>query len=87
MFRWKNMQKHVDGHINHYDTCHQYNMFGRPHSGLISDIRALYNKNPWEKIQIDCVDPWTVNVAIMGSTGEIVKFTFHTVTIVDCCTN
>ena len=84
-FRWNHMRKHVDEHVKTCDQCQRYKIVGRPNYGLIPNTGALRNKNPWEKIQVDCAGPWKVNVS--SATGEKVTFSFHIVTIADCCTN
>jgi hypothetical protein len=86
-FGWTNIRKHVDKCVKTCKECQRYKIVGRPHYGFIPGTGALRDNNPWEKIQIDCASPWKVNVDSVGMPGEIITYTFHIVTIVDCCTN
>ncbi len=48
VFGWKGMGKMVQKHVASCDSCQRNKL----------STLALRNKNPWDKVQVDCCGPW-----------------------------
>ncbi|KAL7523869.1 hypothetical protein ACHAWF_000709 [Thalassiosira exigua] len=79
------MRKQVDDFVKSCDECQRYKITGKRDYGKLPAVPALRDREPWEKIQVDCAGPWTIRVKT--SSGKAWEYSFHIMTMVDCCTN
>ena len=52
--------------------------------GKLPLVPALHDELPWEKVQVDCVGPWSVKVK--QANGEITPYKIHLMSMIDLCT-
>ncbi len=60
VFGWKGMRTMVEKHVASCDSCQRNKLSNKKPHGKIPLTQALHNKNPWDKVQVDCCGPWTV---------------------------
>jgi hypothetical protein len=85
-FYWKGIHGQVEDHVKTCEECQRHKIIGKPNYGILPLVPALCNKNPFEKIQVDCAGPWTVCIKDGPMTAEI-KYEIHILTMVDAFTN
>lgn len=49
-------------------------------------VSALRDKDPFEKVHVDCTGPWTVHIK-SDITGELSPYKIHILTMVDAAAN
>jgi len=59
-FAWKGLRTMVESHVASCDSCQRNKHSNKKSYGKIPITPALRNKNPWEKVQLDCCGPWTI---------------------------
>ena len=60
--KWKEMHRQVENHIKICDACQRHKITGKGHYGQMPLVSSLRDKDPFEKVYIDCAGPWTVRV-------------------------
>jgi hypothetical protein len=84
VFGWRGMHSQVEEFVKTCDECQHHKMVGKPRYGHLPLVPALCNKEPWEKVMVDGVGPWTVRV----DTGlKVIETNIHVMSMVDSCTN
>jgi hypothetical protein len=61
-FTWKGLRPQVEAHIKSYDQCQRHKVTGKPNYGLLPVVPALRDRDPFEKVHVDCASPWTVRI-------------------------
>jgi hypothetical protein len=81
-FAWKGLRTMVENHVATCDSCQRNKVSNKKQYGKLPLVPALRNKEPWEKIQVDCAGPWTIryNNAI---TGKVSTFQIFLMSMVD----
>ena len=85
-FKWKGMRRQVENHIKTCDACQHHKITGKQQYGQMPLVSSLCDKDPFEKVHVDCAGPWTVRVK-SDVTGEQSEFKLHILTMVDAATN
>ncbi|KAL7528933.1 hypothetical protein ACHAXR_002708, partial [Thalassiosira sp. AJA248-18] len=83
-FCWKGLRPQVEEYVRTCELCQTMKITGKNKYGKPPLVPALRDKQPWEKVQLDCCGPWTVKVKL--SNGEMVEFKIHLMSMVDLCT-
>jgi hypothetical protein len=85
-FYWKGIRTQVEDFVKTCDECQRHKIVGKPNYGILPLVPALRDKKPFEKIQLDCAGPWTVQIKDGPMTQKIV-YEIFILTMVDVCTN
>jgi hypothetical protein len=80
------MHGQVEDLVKTYDKCQCHKIVTKPNYGVLPLIPVLRDKEPFEKMQVDCAGPWTVCIKDKSTTQEI-EYQIHILTMVDTCTN
>lgn len=84
-FAWKGLRTMVEEHIASCDSCQRNKQSNKKQYGKLPLVPALRNREPWEKVQVDCCGPWTIRYH-NALTGKISKYEIHLLSMVDVCT-
>ncbi len=84
-FAWKGLQTMVEKHVETCDSCQRNKQSNKKQYSKLPLVPALRNKNPWEKVHVDCGGPWKICYT-NEETGAITTFEVHILAIVDACT-
>jgi hypothetical protein len=69
-FYWKGIRPQVEDHIKTCNECQRHKIVGKPHYGILPLVLALHDKKPFEKIQLDCAGPWTLDCSGQRWTND-----------------
>jgi len=78
------MRKQVTEYVRTCKECQTQKITGKSMYGKLPLVPALRDKMPWEKVQVDCVGPWSVKVK--QANGEITPYKIHLMSMIDLCT-
>jgi hypothetical protein len=84
-FAWRGIRPQVEAHIKSCDQCQRHKIVGKPQYGILPLVTPLRDKEPFEKVHVDCAGPWTVRIK-NAVPHEIINYTIHVLTMVDACT-
>ena len=84
-FVWPGFCPMVEKHVETCDSCKCNKQSNKKQYGKLPLVPALRNKNPWEKVHVDCGGPWKIRYT-NEETGAITSFDVHILAIVDACT-
>ena len=85
-FSWKGMRAQIENHVKSCDKCQGNKIVVKPNYGLLPLVPALRDKDPFEKVHVDCARLWTVHIEEEVSKKEI-EYKIHILSMVDACTN
>ena len=85
IFVWPGLRPMVEKHVATCDSCQRNKQSNKKQYGKLPLVSALRNKNPWERVHVDCGGPWKIRFT-KGETGTITSFDVHLLAIVDACT-
>ncbi len=85
-FEWKGMCRQAENHIKTCDACQHHKIMGKGHYGQMPLVSSLRDKDPFERVYIDCARPWTVHIE-NDITQELSDYKVHILTMVDAATN
>ena len=85
-FNWKGMRAQVEDHVKSCDQCQRHKITGKLNYGHLPLVSALRDKEPFEKVHVDCAGPWTVRLNDNTPTKEI-EYKIHILSMVDAATN
>jgi hypothetical protein len=74
----------VEAHVASCDSCQRNKHSNKKSYGKIPLNPALRNRNPWEKVQVDCCGPWTIRWH-NEATGKVSSVKIHILSMVDVC--
>jgi hypothetical protein len=80
-FAWQGIRPQVEAYIKSCDQCQRHKIVGN--HNMVSP--ALRNKDPFEKVHVDCAGPWTVRFQ-NTIANELIEYKIHVLTMVDACT-
>ena len=80
------MRRQVENHIKTCDACQRHKITGKGHYGQMPIVSSLRDKDPFEKVYVDCAGPWTVRVK-NDVTHDLSDYKIHILTMVDAATN
>ena len=80
------MYRKVKNHIKTCDACQHHKISGKGQYGQMPLVSPLRDKDPFEKVYIDCAGPWTVRIK-NDVMQELSDYKIHILTIVDAVTN
>ena len=83
-FAWKGLRTMVEKHVESCDNCQRNKLSNKKPYGKLPLVLALRNKQPWEKVQVDCCGPWKIRYN-NEITGNISTFEIHLLSMVDVC--
>lgn len=86
IFGWRGMRAQVEDYVKSCDECQRHKIVGKPKYGKLPLVPALRDKEPFEKVHVDCVGPWTVRVQDELDSDES-PYKIHILTMVDACSN
>jgi hypothetical protein len=84
-FAWPGLRTMVEKHVETCDSCRRNKQSNKKQYGKLPLVPALQNKNPWEKVHVDCGGPWKIRYS-NEETSAITSFDVHILAIVDACT-
>ena len=85
VFGWTGMRPMVEKYVASCDSCQRNKHSNKKSHGKIPLTPALRDKNPWDKVQVDCCGPWTIRYQ-NDITGRITSFRIHLLSMIDVCT-
>lgn len=59
-FAWKGLCTMVEKHVTSCNSCQRNKQSNKKQYGKLPLIPAMHNRNPWEKIQVNCCGPWKI---------------------------
>ena len=83
-FVWPGFCPMIEKHMETCDSCQCNKQSNKKQYGKLPLVPALQNKNPWEKVHVDCGGPWKIRYT-NEETGIISSFDVHILAIVDAC--
>ena len=85
-FNWKGLRPQVEVHIKSFVPYQFHKTTGKPNYDLLPAVPELHDKEPFEKVHVDCARLLTIkdqNIFIIGN----IEYKAHIMSIVDACTN
>ena len=83
-FGWRGLRAQVESYVKSCDECQRHKIVGKPNYGEVPETPPQREKDPFEKVHVDCAGPWKVKVTDGVTTEE---YTIHVMTMVDAGTN
>ena len=83
-FGWKGLRQQVDEYVRTCEQCQKMKITGKNKYGKLPLVPALRDKDPWEKVQVDCCGPWSIKTKL--SDGKVLEYKIHLMSMIDLCT-
>jgi hypothetical protein len=80
------MRTQVEEHVKSCDECQRHKIVGKPNYGKLPLVPALRDKEPFEKVHVNCAGPWTVRVKDDLDSVES-PYQIHILSMVDACSS
>ena len=81
-FGWKGLRADVERYIKHCDECQRHKIVGKRQYGKIPLNDSLGDKDPFEKVHVDCIGPWTISMYDPGLEKEA-KYQIQAMCMID----
>eukprot|EP00956_Cyclotella_meneghiniana_P032595 scaffold90221_cov42-Cyclotella_meneghiniana.AAC.2 len=81
--RGQGLHAQVESHVKSCDECQRHKIVGKPNYGEVPETPPQREKDPFEKVHVDCAGQWKVKVTDGVTTEE---YTIHIMTMVDAGT-
>ena len=79
-FYWKGMDTDIENLVRNCDKCQIFKKTAVRPVGHVP-VRASRSVTPWDRVHVDCVGPWTVDIRIQDS-DKVVKRTILALTMI-----
>lgn len=82
IFYWKGIRGQVKEYVKTCDKCQHHKIVGKPIYGILPLTPALCDKDPFEKVHVDCAGPWTVRIDDRPMTRKL-EYQIYIFTMLD----